>query len=241
LKTAKPRPWPKLWLAIPLTVLASGSAVADGIVVNKVYEPYVQPLETEIEWRSVLQDDDDIPDLRKHAIGIGRSLSDRWFAEFYVAGTRDARDSLDIDLYELEVRWQLTEQGEYAFDWGMVFELEREVDNDAWEFGTTLVSARDFGRWSAVANFGLIYEWGSGVASEIETELHVQTRYRYREVFEPAVELHVGQDTTALGPAFTGLYRFSPGKKLRWNAGVFWGVDEDTPDRIFKLNLEYEF
>ena len=183
----------------------------------------------------------DLPDLQRHGLGFGRSLSDRWAAELYAIGTKTEGGSLDVDTFELEFKWQLSEQGEFAFDWGMVFELERETDEDVWEAGATLISARDFGRWSAVANLGVVYEWGSGVDDEFETELHLQTRFRYKERFEPAVELHAGQDTMALGPAFTGVYRASPGKKLRWNAGLFWGLDADSPDRVFKLNLEFEF
>lgn len=224
-----------------LGTIAAGTAAGDGIVVGRVYDPYVQPLETEIEWRSVMQDDDDIPDLRKHAIGIGRSLSDRWFAELYAAGTRDANDSLDVDVYELEFKRQLTEQGEYAFDWGMVFEIDRDVDDDIWEAGATVISARDFGRWSAVANLGLYYESGAGVDDEFETQFHMQTRYRLKEFFEPAIELHIGQDTAAVGPAVTGVYRLAPGKKLGWNVGIFRGIENETPDRIFKLIVEYEF
>ena len=225
----------------PALLLASAITHADGLVVDRIYDPYVQPLETEIEWRSILQSDDDLGDFQRHALGFGRSLSDRWSAELYAIGTKTSGENLDLDVFELEFKWQLTEQGEYAFDWGMVFELEREVNEAIWEMGASLVSARDFGRWSAIANLGLLYEWGSGVDNEFETQLHIQTRYRYKESLEPAVELHVGQDTAALGPAFTGLYRLSPGKKLRWNAGVFWGLDDETPDRTYKLNLEYEF
>jgi len=236
------RPVPRVRMLVCLLgTVAAGSAHGDGIVVEKVYDPYVQPLETEIEWRSVMQDDEDIPDLRKHAIGIGHSLSDRWSAEFYAAATRNAADSLDVDLYELEFKRQLTEQGEYAFDWGMLFEIERQADDDVWEVGATLISARDFGRWSAVANLGLFFESGAGVDNEFETQLRMQTRYRLTELFEPAMELHVGQDTAALGPAVTGVYRLAPGKKLGWNVGLFLGIDDETPDRIFKLNVEYEF
>ena len=55
------------------------------------------------------------------------------------------------------------------------------------------------------------------------------------------LELHVGQDTKALGPALAGLLRLSPGKKLRWEAGIFFGMDDNSPDQTVKLNLEYEF
>ena len=47
-------------------------AVADGIVVAKIYDPYVQPLETEIEYRFVGQTDNQDLDAEKHSLGIGR-------------------------------------------------------------------------------------------------------------------------------------------------------------------------
>lgn len=87
----------------------------------------------------------------------------------------------------------------------------------------------------------MIYEWGNGVDEEFETELRVQARYRFKERIEPAVELHLGQDTVALGPAIPGLARLSPGKKLRWELGVFWGLDENSPNQTVKENIEFEF
>lgn len=221
--------------------VAPAATMADGVIVDRVYNPYVQPLETEIEWRSILQFDSDTFDLHKHSLGIGRSLSDRWAAEFYLVGTRTSGESLDLDALELEFKWQLTEQGQYAFDWGVVFELEREREFDTWEASASLVSARDFGRWTGLANLALVYEWGSGVDNEFETELHVQTRYRLRESLEPAIEMHLGQDTLLLGPALTGTRRFSPGHKLYWEAGAFAALDENSPDGVIKVNFEYEF
>ena len=227
--------------AVVAILLLSNAAAADGVVVDRVYDPYVQPLETEIEWRTIAQSDDDTPDLLRHYLGVGRSLSDRWAVELYAIGTKTRGENVDLDIYELEFKWQLTEQGEYAFDWGMVFELEREVDDDIWELAATLLSARDFGRWTAIANFGLVYEWGSGIVNELETELRLQARYRYKEALEPVMEFHLGQDTAAIGPAVTGIHRFSPGKKLRWEAGIFWALDDETPDQVVKLIFEYEF
>jgi hypothetical protein len=232
-----------LWRAVAAValLLRVPCAFGDGIVVDRIYDPYVQPLETEIELRSVIQYDDDAPDLQKHFLGVGHSLSDRWFAELYAVWSEARDDVLALDQYELEFKWQLTEQGEYAIDWGMVFELERKVDTDVSEFSTIIVSARDFGRWTAVANLALVFESGSGVSDEFETRFHLQTRYRYREALEPAIELHIGQDTSVLGPAMTGVYRVAPGKKLDWEAGIFWALDDESPDRVVKINLEYEF
>jgi hypothetical protein len=225
---------------VPFLVV-SHVAVADGLVIDRVYDPYVQPLETEIELRSIIASDDQLPDVQRHSLGLARSLTDRVAIELYLIGTHTRADNLDLDAYELELKWQITEQGEFAFDWGMMFELEREVDSRAWEASAKVLSSRDFGRWTATANFALAYEWGAGVSDEIETEFHLQARHRFKEVLEPAVEFHMGQDVVLLGPLLAGVYRLSPGRKLRWDGGIFWGLDEKSPDRVIKLNIEYEF
>jgi len=214
---------------------------ADGIVVDRVYDPYVQPLETELELRSLMQSDDATDDAQKHALGFGRSLSDIWAVEIYAIGTKTGSQSLSVNAFEIEAKRQLTEQGEYAFDWGVLFEVERESDDNIWEASAILLSSRDFGRWTGTANLGVVYEWGSGIDNAIETVLRVQARYRLKESLEPAIELHAGQDSKAIGPALTGLLRLSPGKKLRWDAGIFFGLDNDSADQTIKLNLEYEF
>lgn len=223
------------------TLFVPEPTLADGIVVDKIYDPYVQPLETELEWRLISQSDDLFPDIQQHSFGLGRSLSDRWAVEIYAIGVDGPGQSLSIDAYEFEVKWQLTEQGEYAFDWGLLFELEREVEKNAWELSTNLLASRDFGKVTATANLSLIYEWGEGLPNEFETALHAQTRYRFKEAFEPAIELHMGQDTIVLGPAITGLFRISSGNKLRWELGIFAGLDDQSPDQTIKANVEFEF
>jgi hypothetical protein len=233
---------PHDWRYVPLLMLLLPYHVrADGIVVDQIYDPYVQSLETEIELRSIIQSDDAMEDAQKHSLGFGRSLSDRWALEIYAIGTKTGSESLSVNAFEVEAKWQLTEQGEYAFDWGMLFEVERESDDKIWEASAALISSRDFGRWTGTANLGVVYEWGSGIDNEIETVLRVQARYRLKESFEPAIELHAGQGSKAMGPALAGLLRLSPGRKFRWDAGVFFGLDNDSADQTIKLNLEYEF
>jgi hypothetical protein len=231
-----------LWLAITASLSSwPGLALADGVVISKIYDPYVQPMESELEWRLVSQKDDQLADSQLQSLGFGRSLSDQWAIELYAIGRKTLSENLSIDAYELEARWQISEQGEFAFDWGLIFELGRAVETNVWEFSTILATSRDFGRVTATANLGLVYEWGEGVGNEFETKLHVQTRYRFKEALEPALEFHMGQDTLAIGPALTGLIRVSQGKKLRWELGIFAGIDNKSPDQTVKANIEFEF
>ncbi|WP_308365609.1 MULTISPECIES: hypothetical protein [unclassified Microbulbifer] len=219
-------------------------ALADGVVVDKVYDPYVQPLETEIEWRAVaLRDDEDesLDSLQLHRLGLGRSFSDRWFGEVYLIGERNEDESFRLQGVELEAKWQLTEQGEYAADWGLLFELEKERDGDEWEAATTLLVAREWGRWVGTANLAAIYEWGDDIDNELESQLRMQARYRLSEAFEPAVELYAGQDTLGIGPVARGLQRLSGARQFYWELGLILGVTDESPDQTLRLLVEYEF
>lgn len=229
------------YVALPIACLVSPAAMADGIVIDKIYDPYVQPLEKEFEFRSLVFSDDDLADTQKHRFGFGRSLSERWFGEIYAVGVKTTGEEFRIDTYELEFKRQLTEQGEYAFDWGLLFEIERQADVDIWEISTSLIASREFGGWVGTANFDVIYEWGDPVINEFETAFHTQFRRRWSEHFEPGVEIHLGQDTLAVGPIFAGLKRLGGGSKLAWELGYFAGLDEITPDDTVRLTLEYEF
>ena len=241
--TRKPKPDGTRWRAMPLAllVLSSTFALADGIVVDKIYDPYVQPLEKEFEIRALVFSDDDLVDTQKHSFGFGQSLGERWFGEIYAIGVKTTGEHFRIDTYELEFKRQLTEQGEYAVDWGLLFEVEREADINVWEVSTSLIASREIGQWVATANFDLIYEWGDSVTNEFETALHTQFRRRWSERFEPGLEIHVGQDTLAVGPVFSGLKRLGGGSKFAWELGYFAGLDEITPDDTVRLTLEYEF
>ena len=216
---------------------------ADGSIIDKVYHPYVQLLETEIEYRSRYQNDDDaeLDDRQQYRLGIGHSLSDQLFAEIYVIGEDSAESDLELTAIEAELKIQLTEQGEYDNDWGLMFELERETKDNLWEASTTLIAVHEWTRWIATANLSLTYEWGKGIDNEFETSLATQLRYRYSQVVEPAFEFYMGDDTLGLGPVLTGVQRLGGRRKFLWEFGVIAGLDDSTPDTTWKFNVEYEF
>ena len=224
-------------------LISSGSLLADGITIDKVYDPYVQLLEKELEYRTLYQDhsgNSGIDSIR-HKVGVGGSVSDHLFAEFYFIGEDPQGDSLELEGYEVELKWQLTEQGEYNNDWGLLFEFEREKDNDTREASTTLIGLHEWQNWVATANLSLIYEWGNDIENEWETAFAGQLRYRFSEKLEPGVEIYQAQNTQAIGPVATGLIRFGDRKKLNWEFGVIFGTGKETADTNWKFNLEYEF
>ena len=233
----------RLFAVIFLSLVAN-LAPAGGTAIDKVYHPYVEPLEWELEWRMIHEDESpDTGEKRRqlHRVGLGKAVAETVFAEFYLIGEQSSDSSLSLEAYEFEILWQLSEQGEYAVDYGLLFELEKEHDEDIWEYSMALLLEKEFGRFSATANPGLTYEWGDDINSELESWLALQTRYRYSPRFEPALELYMGQDTRGLGPVIMGMERLGVMKALRWEAGVILGVDSDTPDYTLRAVLEYEF
>ncbi|KPK27158.1 MAG: hypothetical protein AMJ66_11395 [Betaproteobacteria bacterium SG8_40] len=231
---------------IALSTLMSGfsaGAMADGFVVDKVYHPYVNPIERELEYRSIFVESDDaaVDGIQIHQFAFAHAFAERFRGEFYLIGANRHGDNLSLEGFEAELLWQLTEQGEYWADWGLLFELEKERGKDIQELSSAVIAEKEFGQWAGTVNLWLIYEWGGDVNNEWETELKAQLRYRYARFFEPAIELYSGQDFKGLGPVAVGSARMGEGRKLLWELGIIFGVDSDSPDQIYRVMLEYEF
>lgn len=218
-----------------ITALYPCVLLADGGVVDKVYHPYVQPLEREFEWRML-----SVGDGQKYRLGLGQSLTDRLFVEGYLIA-KDVGNHLKLDAYEIEAKWQLTEQGEYAADWGLLFELEKTQHDDTWEASVGLLAEKEWGRWVGTANLNIIYEWGPEIKDELETALASQLRYRYKPYLEPAIEFYSSEKGMALGPVLMGDIRLQAAKKVHWELGSILGLGGEAPDNTWRILLEYEF
>jgi hypothetical protein len=234
---------PRRRLFLGVLLLWSGQSLEAGTVIDKIYHPYVQPLEQELEWRTIYQDEQ--PSVADNTwvyqLAYGRSLNDRWFAEVYLVGEKSDDQDFDIEAYELEAKWQLTEQGEFWADWGILFELEKEANEDAWEFATAVLVEKEWGKWSGTTNFWVLNKWGSDTKNELNARLNLQARYRYSKAFEPAIEFYSGPDTRGLGPALLGQVKLGNRQRLSWEIGAIFGLDSKSPNRTLRFLLEFEF
>ncbi len=213
---------------------------ADGVVVDKVYHPYVLPNEREVEWRLFSHKDGDNNKLAQR-FAYGQSLTDTVMLELYLVGERDLNDDFSLTSYELEARWMLTEQGEYWADWGLLFEIEKEQQQKNWEVTSGVLVEKEFGRTSLTFNAFIIYEWGNTIMSEFETEFRLQYRYRYLEELQPAIEFYSGENYLGIGPAFMGVQRFDGQKQIKWEVGFITGVDSRSKGHVLRVAVEYEF
>ena len=229
------------WCMTLLSALSISSVMADGSSVGQIYAPYVQPLEKEIELVAVYDaraKDVQIPSSHWGKIGYGTSLWDNVYTEFSVTNIVDDHNRYYIA--ELEGIWQLTEQGEYNSDWGMLFELEMGIDRDANEFTVGVLNSKDFGNYTLLTNGLIAVEWGDDIGDEVETSLAMQLRYRWSSALEPTMEFFLSQDTFSIGPGLTGVVKLDGPKQLRWNFAALAGL-ENTSQYSVKLELEYEF
>lgn len=231
-------------LALPL---GGGKVFADNPLnhngVSRINAPYVQALEREIELHALYQSDGNPREdgLLRQSISYGVSLSDRVFAEAYLKRERVPGRSFELSAYEIEAKIQLTEQGEYGIDWGVLIEYEREFRESIAELGAVLIGSKQVGSWVATVNAGIEYEFGSNIKNEIDTSLAAQWRYRYRETFEPGVEFYADEFTRGIGPMISGLLRARGKKKWHWEAGLILPLNATTADNTLRFLLEYEF
>jgi len=232
-----------LTLSALILMALSRPALCNGSRIDKLYHPYVQPLEHEFEFRTLDEKNASVApgDRTKARLGYGQAVSDNWFAEAYLIGEKNDDRNFHIQSFEVEGLRQLTEQGEYAADAGLLFDVESKFDGDLTEFSTALLLEKEWGRWSGTANLFGIYELGRDVNDEFETAFNLQARYRLNRHFEPAIEFYKAQNTFGIGPVFLGSYSLGNARKLRWEAGVVLGLDNDTPDRTIRTLVEYEF
>ena len=231
------------WLmlaSLSLLLSYTSTVYADGVVVDKVYHPYVLPNEREVEWRLLSHKESENNNLAQR-FAYGQSLTDTIMLELYLVGERDINDDFSLSSYELEVRWMLTEQGEYWADWGLLFEIEKVQRQKNWEVTSGVLVEKEFGRASLTFNAFIIYEWGKTIVSEFETEFRLQYRYRYLEQLQPAIELYSGQNYLGIGPAFMGIQRFDGQKQLKWDVGFITGLDSRSKGHVLRVAIEYEF
>jgi hypothetical protein len=226
-----------------LLVLVAARAKADGLVIDKIYHPYVDALEQELEYRVLLpaKQDDFVVPAQLHRLSLGTSLGSKVFSELNLIGEKERGGGFAIQAWELETKWQLTEQGEYAADFGLLFEYEMARHDRGQEAIVGLITEKEWGLWSGTANLKLISEWGGIQGSELETVVNAQVRRRGARWFEPGVEFYAGQGTRAAGPMLQGTTITGVRRSLHWEAGIIFALDEASSPSTWRFLFEYEF
>lgn len=229
-----------LFASLCFLFLTTRCAFADGMVVDKVYHPYVIANEMEVEWR-LMSSQTDTQNRLAQRFGFGYSVAENVAMEFYIIGERDEFGDFGATAFELETRWMLSEQGQYSLDWGAIFEIERNTLVNSFEAAAGLAIEKEFTKTSLTLNWFLIYEQGSSIESEFESEFRAKLRYRYMPEIQPAIELYAGEDYFGIGPAIMGVHRFVGQRQIKWEAGFITELSNSGKDHTLRFALEFEF
>lgn len=223
----------------------------------KVYSPYVEYREFEIEYRpSVSIDGDDAKDNeQKHPLGLGYGVTEWWFTELYAEWEREpgAGEETSFAAFEWENRFQLTASGEYWADIGLLVEYERtDSGSSPDELAISLLAAKSMGKFTATYNVEFAGEIGNGAGNDVELAHRFQLKYRLDPAFEPAIEVFgefgpldniPGFDDQEhyIGPVATGVIPLNDsGLKLKYNAGYLFGASDAAADGVVKAIIELE-
>lgn len=223
-----------------LSMTGIGNVHAD---IDKVYGTTVEQGELEVELRGVHVIDDDFGREGDSTmkIGVGYGAGARWFVEGYLEVEDTRGENPEIEAYELENRFQLTEQGEYFADFGLLVEVEKVRELDIIELKGGPLIQKDFGNWTGKANLLVERQFGDD-KTEDEWEFfgRAQLKYRLSPAFEPGIEYHGDEYTHAVGLVGMGLIGSGRGRVM-WLLGAYAGLDDDTPDTQVRWELEFEF
>lgn len=219
---------------------------------HKVYSPIVEPGEVAVEVRG--HHDFDASDARDGAqqwkAEIEWAPAQRWLTEALVEWEREPAGNLTATEVAWENVFQLTEQGQYWADVGLLAEYAHSLEHggdDKLELGLLAEKAAD--RHVATAN--LLFERELVDGGDTEVEYAFQYRYRHSAAFEPGLELHgelgeigefgsVAAHRHQLGPAAFGKLRTSQ-SAIRYEVALLFGITTEAPDATLRVQLEYEF
>lgn len=222
---------------LPLVAMLIPCVTLAGI--DKVYDPYVEQGETEIELRGIHQFDN----IDEHQVkfGVGYGINAVWAVEGYVIADEAPDRDTRIREAELENRFQLTGKGEYWLDLGILTELEKKLDDDLWELKAGPVAQKQFGSWVTTVNLLLEKQFGSDrTDDDVQSIGRAQLKYRLSPALEPGMEYYGDENTSAIGPVLLGKARWGV-TPVKWSVGVFAGLNDTTADTSARWELEWEF
>jgi high-affinity iron transporter len=235
-----------------LLALAVTGAPTDARAAHVVYSPLVEEGEIAVELRGHYDFDGDesLDGGQAYKAELEWAPTAWWLAELLVEYEREPGESLEATEIASENVFQLTEQGRYWADFGLLAEFVYSLeDGGANALELALLGQKDFGRNEVRLNFIFEQELESG--ADLEMEYRWQYRYRLDERFEPGVEMYGGagewgemgsfdDHEQQLGPAMFGKFRTADGA-FKYELGLLFGLTDETPDTTVRFLIEYEF
>jgi hypothetical protein len=237
------------WSVVAVALLQASVASADPA--EKVFEPTVVQGEFELELLGGYQwwHNNDENRLRQFVGEVGYGVTSRWKTELGVGTTRLPGESYHLDELEWENIFALTEPGQYWLDLGLFAELARDYGEGHNAIKLGPMFQKEIG--SVQANINVFFERALGADADPGAEISYQYQLKWRgdPRFEPGLQgfgtmgrtNDFGHQTEAnIGPAFFGQIPTGGRSKLKYNAAVLFGLNNNTPDTTVRFQIEYE-
>jgi len=224
---------------------------------HKIYSPYVELGEAELELRGHTTDDDDPAkdSQEKYKIEFGYGVTEKWFTSVFGEIEEEQPDNeLEWEATAWENIFQLTDQGRYFVDFGVYLEYElTHESNTPDKVEAKLLMEKPTGGFSHTMNLIWEHEVGSNAASGTGFGYAWRTKWHYNPKFEPALEIYGdlgkwdnldSRDNTdqRAGPVIGGEFaKQADGSKWVYELGYLFGFTDAAPDGTLKFLIEYEF
>jgi high-affinity iron transporter len=189
--------------------------------------------------------------LKTIRLAMGYSPTEFWATELYINYAQNPDQSLKIEEFEWENRFQLTPQGEYWVDMGLLTELEiPRYSHDPYAFKIGPTFSKDINRFTIQLNLLAAHQYGKNAASGVELSYRSRLQYRYKRVFSPLIEAYGqpagkigqwGQPKQQMGGGFSGQTHMGRGENFKYSAVLLWGLSQAAADTTGVVRLEYEF
>ncbi|MFL5288706.1 MAG: hypothetical protein ACJ8AW_49080 [Rhodopila sp.] len=180
-----------------------------------------------------------------------------WQVEFESALVSGAGTTLRSEAFAFENTFQLTEPGEYWFNWGLFVEFEHGTtpgSTNAFTFGPLIQREQNlFGlRTLHTINLFLSRDVGANASRATPFSYAWQSVALLHPLFNPGFELHGGipdlgnagrynQQFHMIGPVITGAHNLGNHRgTLRYEVGYQFGLTSNSPTGAVRWRLEYE-
>jgi hypothetical protein len=252
IRRAELGPFLALSLAAVCGLIASPCALAGPA--EYVSTPIVEEGEREIDFKTGVARSRNGSQESQTSIGLGWGVSSHWFTEVYALWHKEPSEKLSFDAWEWENKWQLTEQGEYAWDLGWLLEIERPRDrSEGYEVRWGPLLQRDFTpKWQGNVNLLIEQHLRAAEASEPSLGYQWQLKYRAQAEFEFGAQglgsvgpwrawAPASAQSHVAGPAVFGRFKTGSGPAVRYNAAWLIGMSNGAPRNTGRLQVELEF
>jgi hypothetical protein len=188
------------------------------------------------------------------SIAFEYSPTTYWVTELYDAFARSGGTGTKFDAIEWENRFQLTEPGQYAVQWGSVIEVEKPHQaGSGWNLTLGPLMQGEFAdrfQW----NFNPLMSRNLGGPTGAATQLGYQAQLKYR--YRPSIEFGaqglgdlgpwghwspLQEQTHRAGPAIFGKVSLGGRRVVYYNAAWLFGMVQAAPSDTVRVQIELEF